>query len=121
MAENLKNVLNDLKERIKVVDDALILEVVAVARATDTLRKELDKVDDCLDRRAFEEAANLGYRGVSSEYVFLQRTLGSLTGVEQVKQELISHIAQRTGQSYEKVAPEVEKLMHSAKPKKRKK
>ena len=57
---------------------ALVIESAGVAQAVDTLRKALDKVEQCLNNRQYEEVANLGYRDVSSEYIFLQRTMGAL-------------------------------------------
>jgi hypothetical protein len=43
------------------VDEELMLEVVGVAQALGELRKALDDVDACMDRRDFEKAADLGY------------------------------------------------------------
>ncbi len=43
---------------------ALVIESAGVAQAVDTLRKALDKVEQCLNNRQYEEVANLGYRDV---------------------------------------------------------
>ncbi len=55
----------------------------------------------------FEQAANLGYRDVSSAYVFLQRTLGALQSVENQKIGLVSEVAVQMECAYEDIEAQV--------------
>ena len=86
----------------------LAIESAGVAQAVDALRKALDKVEDCLNNRQYEAVANLGYRDVSSEFIFLQRTMGSLLTAAHDRQRFISDIAIESQLPYEVVEPLVE-------------
>jgi hypothetical protein len=52
--------------------------------------------------------ANLGYRDVSSEFIFLQRTMGSLLTAAHNRQRFIADIAGESQLPYEVVQPLVE-------------
>ena len=100
-----------IRRRSQELDDigmTLAIESAGVAQAVDALRKALDKVEDCLNNRHYEAVANLGYKDVSSEFIFLQRTLGSLLTAAHDRQRLISDIAGESQLSYEVVEPLVE-------------
>ena len=89
---------------------------MALLRLLTTIRKALDKVEICLDKRQFEEASSLGYSDVSSEFIFLQRTLGGLQHSYGQKQALVSDIALKSGGGvYEVVEPFVDEIMTSSK------
>ena len=70
--------------------------------------KALDKVESCLNSRQYEAVANLGYEDVSSEFIFLQRTMGSLLTAAHDRQHFISDIAGDTKLTHEIVEPLVE-------------
>jgi len=118
MNEMIENIVSDMSEDIKIVDDDLMVNVAGVAQALGQLRKALDKVDECLDQRQFSKASSLGYKGVSSEYIFLQRVLGGLQDSQNHKQKLVQDVALKAKVSYEEAAPFLEKHMDSLNPKK---
>ena len=90
------------------IEMTLAIESAGVAQAVDALRKALDKVEDCLNNRKYEAVANLGYEDVSSEFIFLQRTMGSLLTAAHDRQRFISDIAGEAKLPYEIVEPLVE-------------
>lgn len=103
-------------EELKTVDDNIIGECIGVSHALGDLRRTLDKVDVCLDKRRYSEASNLGYRDVSSAFVFLQRALGGLQHAYTQKEKLVSEIALKSGVGvYEKVEPFVDNILESSK------
>ncbi len=61
-----------------------------------------------LNNRQYEAVANLGYEVVSSEFIFLQRTMGSLLTAAHDRQRFISDIAGEAKLTYEIVEPLVE-------------
>lgn len=118
MTDEVEQVIGSMRKRIDAIDEALIMEVVGVAQALDELRKALDEVDACLDSRDFEEAADLGYRSVSSGFIFLQRTLGALKSQNDQKSVVVSEVAVKLVCAYEEALPHVEAAMQSAHPRK---
>jgi hypothetical protein len=93
--------------------------VVGVAQAIDDLRKALNEVETCIDRRQFEAAADVGYDSVASGFVFLQRTLGGLHERCMDKTKIVQGIAVALDCSYEEAAPHVDAVMKSAVPRER--
>lgn len=110
-----------LKHEIADLDDRIIGEVVGVMQAISELRKALDEVEACLDRRQLEKAADLGYGSVSSGFVFVQRTLGGLNGVCSEKAIIVQEVAAKLACSYEEALPHVEAVMQSAHPRRQRK
>ena len=98
------------------VDDTLIMDVAGVAQAADEMRRSLDALDQLLDTRAFERAAQLGYRDIASAFVFLQRTLGALQGAQHDHSGLVSEVAVEMGCAWEEVEPHVTTRMASLRP-----
>ncbi|MCA9105570.1 MAG: hypothetical protein KDA83_09110 [Planctomycetales bacterium] len=90
------------------IEMTLAIESAGVAQAVDKLRKALDKVESCLNNRQYEAVANLGYEDVSSEFIFLQRTMGGLLTAAHDRQRFISDIAGDIKLTYEIVEPLVE-------------
>jgi hypothetical protein len=117
MPDNFAQIIATMQENIDAVDDEIIMGVVGVAQALDELRKALKEVDASLDSRNFEDAAALGYRSVSSGYIFLQRTLGGLQSAVHRKQSLVSEVAMKAACAYEDALPHVDAVMKSAQPK----
>jgi len=114
--ENIEQSIAKSKEHIQKIDGELIMEVVGVSMAVSQLRTALDNLERLLDKRQFEAAAQLGYNDISSEFIFLQRTLGGLQSVCQERDELISNIALDSGiGAFEEVEPFVMDMMQSSK------
>ena len=101
-------------ERLDEVELNIAIEAAGVAQAVDALRKALDQVEDRLRNRQYETVANLGYRDVASEFIFLQRTMGSLLTAALRRASLISDIAGQTRMSYEVVEPLVAREIQRA-------
>jgi hypothetical protein len=100
-------------ESLKEVDFALLIERAGVRQAEDLLRKALDTLKLLLDNNEDEAAADLGYSDISSNYIFLQRTLGGLKLAALNRSSAISDIAADTHQSHETVTPYVLEFMYS--------
>lgn len=114
--EKADRVVSARRREIAAVDDEIIHDVVGVAQAIDDLRKALNEVETCIDRRQFEAAADVGYDSVSSGFVFLQRTLGGLHERCMDKTKIVQEIAAVLGCAYEEAAPHVDAVMKSAHP-----
>ncbi len=119
--KKIKNTIKQFMKKIETVDNDFIGEVVGVAQAIGGLKEALEKINKCLDQRQFEKASSLGYRDVSSEFIFLQRTLGGLSHNVLQKDKIIQDICIELCNdieniSYEEVAPLVEKKMTSLEP-----
>ncbi len=81
----------------------------------------MGKIDACLDKRKFEEASQLGYRDIASEFIFLQRCLGALNDAVTQKQKVIQDICielcnELDNICYEEVAPLVEAQIENLEP-----
>ena len=115
-----EEIISNHSEKIDAIDNDIIMEVVGVSQAIDALRKALDKVETCLDKRKFEEASRLGYRDVASEFIFLQRTLGGLQSSVLDSQKFISDLAIEIGNgNYEETEALVKPYMKSLQPRKK--
>ncbi|MCR9296387.1 MAG: hypothetical protein NXI32_27060, partial [bacterium] len=55
-----------------------------------------------------QAVAQLGYKDVSSSYIFLQRVMGSIQTNAYKRSDLISQIAAEVGLAYELVEPQAE-------------
>lgn len=104
---NISDVLDAYAERIEGLNNMIVGDVIGAAQALDQLRKALDKVDQALDQREFEKASSLGYGEVATEFVFLQRTLGSVQQIELEAQRLVQDVAAQTDGVYENAEAEV--------------
>ena len=109
-------ILDARSAEIARLDDALVMDVVGVAQAADEMRRALDVLDELLDTRAFERAAQLGYRDIASAFVFLQRTLGALQESEHDRSALVSEVAAGMGCTREEAEPHVTARMASLRP-----
>lgn len=106
--DRIDEVINRRSGELDDIEMTLAIESAGVAQAFDALRKALDKAEDCLNNRQYEVVANLGYEDVSSEFIFLQRTMGSLLTAAHDRQRFISDIAGEVKLAYEVVEPLVE-------------
>lgn len=94
---------------IEKLNIAFVGAVAGVAQAMDRLKSSMNDIGTCLHERDFRKASALGYRGVASDFVFLQRALADLDRVENDKDALIQDIAARTTGVFEDVAPFIER------------
>ncbi len=123
MTDNNKilKAIDNAMEKIKTVDNNIIGETIGVSQALDELRKSIDEIEACMGKRTYTEASSLGYRDVSSAFIFLQRALGGLQHACNQKESLISEIAVQSGASaYEEVEPFVNNVLVSSKVRSRK-
>ena len=117
----IDDAVNKNKVSINAIDNAFYGDMTGVAQAIGQLKAALDKVDTCLNQREFEQASNLGYSDVSSEFIFLQRCLGSLNDTVMQKEKVIQDIcSELTNQldniNNEEVTASVENELESIKP-----
>jgi hypothetical protein len=90
--------------------------VVGVAHSTDLLRKALQTIELHLGARDLERCANAGYEQVGPQFIFLQRTLGTLNELVGRKEVLIQEIAEAADAASADVAPLVKAALASLKP-----
>ena len=119
--KHINGLIVQKEDEIQDIDKSFFGDVIGVSQALGQLKEALEKVDKCLEQRKFEKASSLGYGDVSSEFIFLQRCLGSLTGTIMKKEELIQNICLDLSKNYkevrnEEVAPLVEQKIESLKP-----
>ena len=112
--EQVEAIIASRRTEIARVDEDMIHDVVGVAQAVDDLRKALDEVKSCIDRRQLEKAADVGCGSVSSGFVFLQRTLGGLHERCTDKARIVQDVAATLGCAYEDALPHVDAVMGSA-------
>lgn len=106
--DRVAEAINRRSSELDDIEMTLTIESAGVAQAVDALRKALNKVEECLSKRQYEAVANLGYQDVSSEFIFLQRTMGSLLTAAHDRQRFIFDIAGEAKLAYEVVEPLVE-------------
>ncbi len=117
----IENAVENNKDSINTVDDCFYGDMLGVAQAIGQLKEALDKVSTCLNQREFEQASALGYSDVSSEFIFLQRCLGSLNDTVMQKENVIQEICIEVAKELksvknEEVAVLVDNQMESLKP-----
>jgi hypothetical protein len=117
----IDSIIAQKKNEIKDIEGDFFGNVIGVAQAIDQLTEALKKVNTCLDHREFEKASSLGYKDVSSEFIFLQRCLGGLNDTVRQKEKLIQDVCLELCHDLdnvrnEEVAPLVEQEIESLKP-----
>ncbi|MEM8969165.1 MAG: hypothetical protein AAGE93_22300 [Bacteroidota bacterium] len=114
--EKIEAAIQEFKPALEKLDNEFVGQTIGVARAMDEMRKNLDAIEEVLDRREHDRAAQMGYREISSTFIWLQRALGGLQDVQNHKHTLVAEIAMASGVPvYEKVAPYVDAVLDSAK------
>ena len=119
--ECIENTIKKNKDSMHNIDESFYADMSGVAQAVGQLKEALDKVEKYLNQREFEQASALGYSDVSSEFIFLQRCLGSLNDTVMQKEKLVQEICIELANKLdniknEEVTPFVEKEMESLKP-----
>lgn len=104
-------------EEMDSLDADAIGSTIGVAQAIGELRKALDGLDAHLDAREFERASNIGYRDVTSAFVFLQRTLGGLQSADHASSAFITRMAEQLQCTHEDIASDVKSRMQCYQPK----
>jgi len=101
---------------IEQIDMSLIGCTIGVAEAIGRSRSALDDIDQGLAERKYNTASQMGYGDITSNFIFLQRTLGSLHAAYDNKTILVSKIAGLTNSSYEEVEPLIDAKMPAMQP-----
>jgi hypothetical protein len=104
------------RKDIEELDEETGWGVVSVSQAIGDLGLAIDKLDAAMNKRDLEKAADIGYDEVAAGFIFLQRVLGEINSVTAEKAGLIQDICFEVRASYETVAPHVDKLFSSYKP-----
>jgi len=89
---------------------------IGVAEAIRRSRSALDDIDQGLAERKYHTASQMGYGDITSNFIFLQRTLGALQTAYDNKTVFVSKIAGLTSSSYEEVEPFVDAKLSAMKP-----
>jgi len=89
---------------------------IGVAEAIGRSRTALDDIDQGLVERKYHTASQMGYGDITSNFIFLQRTLGALQNAYDNKTKLISEIAYQTKKAYEDVEPYVDAKIPAMQP-----
>lgn len=117
--DTAESIVASMREQITTVDEKTFIALAGTAQALDELRKALVEVDACLGNRDFEKASALGYDSVSSEFIFLQRTLGELNGLCLDKAAIVQEVAFKLRCAYEEALPHVDAVMKSSHPRRK--
>ncbi|MGN6133014.1 MAG: hypothetical protein ACTHOU_00885 [Aureliella sp.] len=88
----------------------MLIESVPVIQSADALKKSVDEIVGCINSDQFELAADLGYRDLSSNFVWLQRSLGGVKIAALECSQAISDVAGDCGLAFEQVKPFVDQF-----------
>lgn len=103
-------------DEIEEINIAFIGCTIGVAEALARSHDSLNDIDQKLSDRQYHIASQLGYGDITSNFIFLQRTLGSLQTAYDDKTVLVSKIAGLTKKSYEEVEPFVDAKLPAMQP-----
>jgi hypothetical protein len=103
----------NLSSKLKEVSDNIIGDVIGLSQAMDLLRKDLEQLSAQLDARRYEQAAQMGYESLSSNFVFLQRCLGGIQAACADRDSVIQEMAGLCQTSFEEEKPEVYAAMEA--------
>lgn len=110
-------VIASRRKEIDALDLRFVGEGIGVAQALDELRKALDEISTCLNRREYEKASSrLAYGPVTENFIFLQRALAGLHGACMQKQLIVQEVAAQLRCAYEEALPYVDAVMPTAHP-----
>ena len=99
---------SSISQRAKELEDAfmnVLIHSAPVLQCADLLKKAIDEIVSCIDSDQCEQAADLGYEDLSSNYIWMQRALGSLKDAAMQCSEAISQVAGDCGLAHEQVKP----------------
>ncbi len=110
-------IVASMRKEIAALDLRFVGEGVGVSQAIDELRKALDAISACLDRRDFYKASRLGYGPVAENFVFLQRAPEQgLQDASSEKETLVGEVAKKLRCAYEDALPYVDAVMTTPHP-----
>ena len=105
--------ISDMSNRIESVNENLLLSGAAVRQAISSFKDTLEQLESLIDKDDISGAAKLGYETISSDYVFLQRLLGSAQEADLEKVQIIQDLASQSTGVYEEAASHIEKIIKS--------
>ena len=100
-----------ISRELQRVSDDLMGDTIGVSQAMGEMREAFAKLEEHLDRRNYEEAAQMGYEELASGFVFLQRCLAGLQRSCNDRDAVIQELAHKQRRSFEEVAPTVHAVM----------
>jgi hypothetical protein len=107
--------MNDLTEaevqEVRTYNDKLFGDSLGVHQAVFELKKSLKELTKLMEEEKYEEASSLGYRGVTTNFVFLQRCLAGIQSLAMDLSRVIIDVAERKGLSYEEAEPLVNAVL----------
>lgn len=111
-----KHAVASVQDELEALDQDTVGTVVGVSQAINELTTALEDVDARIHERKYADAAALGYGSVSENFVFLQRTLGDLSGIDDRKAEIVQRLAQQLKCAYEAIEPYVNAALDTMQP-----
>lgn len=100
-----------IDKRAKELDKAhlqVLIHAAPVFQCADALSKSIDAVLKAIDLKQYQDASDIGYGDLCSNFVWMQRTLGSLSTAAFKLSDTISRVAGDSGVPYEQVKPLVD-------------
>lgn len=116
MSNNIEDTVQQYLDEIEEINMEFIGCTCGVAEAIGRTRKALDDIDQGLAERKYHTASQMGYGDITSNFIFLQRTLGALQTAYDNKTKLVSEIAYQTKKAYEDVEPYVDAKIPAMQP-----
>jgi hypothetical protein len=106
--EQRNAVETSIGKRAKEIEDAFtnaMIHSAPVFHCADELRKSIDEILITIESNQIEDAADLGYGDLCSNFVWMQRCLGALHDAALKRSNAISEVAGDCGLAYEQVKP----------------
>ena len=104
----VNSIKSSINQRAKELDDAftnVLIHSAPVLQSADLLKKAIDEIVGSIESDQFEHAADLGYEDLSSNFIWMQRALGSLKDAAMQCSEAIAQVAGDCGLAHEQVKP----------------
>ncbi len=114
--DQINRIKSSIEKRAKELADAhmdLLIQAGPVLQSADFLKNAIDEIVACVHGDQFELAADLGYKELSSHFIWLQRTLGSLKEAALHCSDAIAEVAGDCGLAHEQVKPLVVEYFQS--------
>lgn len=109
--QDLIRIGSAIDKRAKELDKAhlqVLIHAAPVFQCADALSKSIDAILKAIDLKQYREASDIGYGDLCSNFVWMQRTLGSLSTAAFKLSDTISRVAGDSGVPYEQVKPLVD-------------
>jgi hypothetical protein len=112
--ESVQASINKRAHELKESYMSVLIQAVPVLQCADALKKSIDEIVDSIKLDQFEQAADLGYQDLCSNFVWIQRTLGAVHDAAMQCSAAIAEVAGDTGLSHEQVKPLVVEFFKKA-------